>query len=279
MPAPRLLAAALAYALAVPAAATIDDLTTWDFYRDPSDPNVNASMTGSVAPNLAELNFINDLDIPAGYDIGFSSVNANSVVEATSGYYFDSSQDFTIRAHFSLQVTDPAGFVGIGMGIGEDRAGFNSAGIGFGVGTGAINLATYGGAATNNDAPVTQALNLFEVADNNYSGSLTVSYDASSGDVTVGAAPLLGIPDPLAPTQSVTFSGASDLVAWNGDDLVVSFFLRSDDPSIYSNWSGETANADFFDFTVVEGAAIQVPEPTSLALIALGGLAMMRRRS
>lgn len=280
MPAARLLTAVAACAITASASATIDDLTTWQFYYD-NDPGPGAlqdATTGSSSANLAELNFIDDVDVPAAYDIGYSSINANTVGGATSGYYFDASQDFTIRTHFSLNLTNPNGFVGIGMGIGEDRKGVNSAGIGFGVGTGPLSLALYGAAGTNNDAPITSTFALTETLDNEYFGSLTVSYDAATGDVTVGAAQFLGAPDPLAPTETFTFDGTTDLGAWAGDDLLVSFFLRSDNPGFYSNWSGTSAEADFFDFTIVEGNATQIPEPTSLALLALGGLGLMRRR-
>jgi hypothetical protein len=280
MPLSRLLAVTLSCAVLAPAQAHITDLTTWDLYKDASGATTAQSdaMTGSATANLANLNFIGDVDIPAGFDIGYSSVNSNTVAGATSGYYFDASQNFTIRMHFSLDVVSPAGFVGIGMGIGEDRAGVNSAGIGFGVGTGVVNAAVFGAAATNNDTPITSAFALSETVDNEYFGSLTVSYDAASGDVTVGAAKFLGAPDPLAPTETFTFDGTTDLGAWAGDELLVSFFLRSDNPLIYNNWTGDLAEASFFDFTIVEGRVIQIPEPTSLALLGLGGLAMIRRR-
>lgn len=283
MPAARLLTAITAVAacaIAASASAQITDLTTWQFYydNDPGPGPLQDATTGSAAPNLAQLNFLNDVDVPAGYDIGFSSINANTVADATSGYYFSAAQNFTIRMHFTLALTDPNGFVAIGMGIGEDRKGVNSAGIGFGVGTGLFNAASYGAAATNNDSPITSTFSLVEAADNNYAGSLTVSYDAISGDVTVGAAQGLGSPDPLAPAQSFTFDGTTDLGAWAGDDLLVSFFLRSDDPSIYSNWTGTAAQAEFFDFTIVEGTPIQVPEPSSLALLGIAGLGIIRRR-
>jgi hypothetical protein len=280
MPVARSITALSLCAVAFSSHAQITDLTTWDLYQDAASatPAQSAAMTGSATPNLAELNFVNDVDQNAGFDIGFSSIDGNTVADATSGFYFDASQDFTIAMHFSLQLTNPNGLVAIGLGIGEDRAGVNSAGIGFGVGSGLLNSALYGAAATNNDAPIAEPLSLSEVPDNDFFGSLTVSYDAATGDVTVGAAQFLGAPTPLAPTETFTFSGATDLADWSGDDLLVSFFLRSDAELIYGPWTGQTAEADFFDFTVVEGAAIPVPEPSSLALLGLGVAALLRRR-
>lgn len=282
MPAAPLLTAVVACAITASASAQITDFTTWDFHADPpSTPTVDQinNATGTKSVDKAELNFLDDVDYPAAYDISYNSINANTVGEATSGYYFDASQSFTIRMHFSLALTDPNGFVGIGMGIGEDRQGVNAAGIAFGVGTGLINIPSYAAAATNNDASNTSVLGLTEIADNDYSGSLTVSYDAATGDVTVGAAQFLGAPDPLAPTETFTFDGTTDLGAWAGDDLLVSFFLRSDNPAIYTNWTGQSAEADFFDFTIVQGNATLVPEPSSLALLGLGLGLIARRRS
>ena len=278
MTVPRLLTATLWCTLVAPAAmGQIEDLTGWDFYRDPSDPGVNAAMTSSVAPNLAELNFINDVDIPAAYDIGFSSVNANTAAAATSGYYFDASSDFTIAIEFELTLTNPNGFVGLGLGIGEDRAGDNSAGIAFGVGTAGISIGSFGAAATSDNSAITKFLSPSVAATGTYAGSLTVGYNATTGDITVGAAGASAGSTPLSPTGTATFT-AAELPDWTGADLLASFFLRSDDPSLFSNWTGQTANADFFNFTVVQGSATQVPEPASLALLGLGVLAISRCR-
>ena len=82
-------------------------------------------------------------------------------------------------------------------------------------------------------------------------------------------------------SSSTFFSRASDLTSWAGDDLLVSFFLRSDSissPIPVGPWSGESAEADFLNFTVVQGSASVVPEPSSIALLGVGGLAMIRRR-
>lgn len=280
MPAPRLLAAALVCATATSAAATITDLTSWDFYRDP-DPGpgaLQAAMTGSAAVNLAQLNFLSDVDIPAAYDIGYSSVNANTVDSAVAGYYFDASQDFSVSLEFAITLTNPDGVIGLGLGVGEDRAGVNSAGIGFGL-VSAFNstAAAFQGAATNNDVAVRRDLGAVVspfVSGSTYSGTLTVGYDASTGDISVGASG-------DGSSSSTSFSRTSDLTSWAGDDLLVSFFLRSDSvssPIPVGPWSGESAQADFLNFTVVQGSASAVPEPSSIALLGVGGLAMIRRR-
>ncbi|MEO0474643.1 MAG: PEP-CTERM sorting domain-containing protein [Planctomycetota bacterium] len=280
MPAVRSLVACLACALTASVHAAIDDLTAWDLYTDSSGatPTQLDAMTGSSAANLAQLNFIDDVDQNAGFDVGFSSVNANTVAGSTSGYYFDASADFTIAIEFELTLTSPDGFVGIGFGIGEDRAGVNSAGVAFGVGTAGISIGSFGAAATNQDSAITKLLSPAVSPTDTYAGSLSVAYNATTGDITVGAAAASGSSTPLAATGTATFT-AAELPDWAGDGLVASFFLRSDDPSIFANWTGETAEADFFNFTVVQGSATQVPEPASLALLGLGlGLISCRHR-
>lgn len=283
MPAKHFLTAALVCAFTTAAHATIENLTNWDFYRDPPSPptaaQINAS-TGTALSNLAELNFTDDVDFPAGYDIGYNSVNANTIAQATSGYYFSTAEDFTIRMHFTLDLTNPNGLIGLGLGIGEDRAGVNSVGIGFAVATGGIGtLPGYAGALTDSTGRSISALAIPVPVASTYSGSLTVAYHASTGDVTVGAATGLGGAEPLPPTATKTFT-AGEFANWNGDDkLLVNFFIRSDTQLGFNNWTGQSANADFFDFTVVQGTPTQVPEPASLALAGAGlGLIVRRRR-
>lgn len=290
MPALRLLTATLACSLCAAASAQITDFTTWDFYDDPpTAPTASqlANATGAATTNEAAIKFLGNTAYPAGYDIGYSSVNANTAATATAGYIFDASQSFAISLNYELELNAPDGFVGIGLGIGEDRAGVNSAGIALGVASlGGNSFASHVAAGRNNDVTVTKTLSNTAFAptainlpsgNRFYGGSMHVAYDHTTGNITVGAGSISGTEFPDPPQTSATFL-ASDLNAWSGDDLVVTVFLRSDDPVPFSSWSGNSAEADFFDLTVSQGSAIQIPEPSSLALLALGGIAIVRRR-
>lgn len=280
-------ACAIAASAATSASATINDLTTWQFYydNDPGPGPLQDATTGSAAPNLAQLNFLNDVDVPAGYDIGFSSINANTVAQATSGYYFSAAEDFSVSLDFSLTLADRNGMVALGLGVGEDRKGVNSAGIGMSQITAfGFDFANFQGAFTNNDnANIRSLANSVNPSGTapTYAGTLSVAYDVdpltNEFTITVGATGLN--------TSSTTITSTGDLTAWAGDDLLVSFFLRSDSfvatggpfPVTVPPWTGTSAQASFSNLTVT-GSATQVPEPTSLALLALTGLAVMRRR-
>lgn len=289
MPIVRLLTAITAgsaCAIAASASATITDLTTWQFYydNDPGPGPLQDATTGSAAPNLAQLSFLNDVDVPAGYDIGFSSINANTVAQATAGHYFSAAEDFSVSLDFSITLNNPNGLVALGFGIGEDRKGVNAAGIGLGLPTFGDTLPAFQGAATNDDVAIGRDLT-DSVAPSGtaptYAGTLSIDYDVdpltNEFTITVGAA---GINN-----STTSFTSTGDLTAWAGDDLLVSFFLRSDTaltnigpfPLTIPAWTGTSAQASFSNLTIT-GSATQVPEPSSLALLALSSLGIMRRR-
>lgn len=64
---------------------------------------------------------------------------------------------------------------------------------------------------------------------------------------------------------------------WDGEDLLASFFMRSDNPSGAPLWTGTSTSAVFSNFRVFEGTAI--PEPTTAALVLMGFLGIMLRRN
>ncbi len=241
----------LALLLVAPCAtsfAAIVDFTTWTPVADPADPNFTSSATVSSA----SIQVANG-SIPVGTDIGFQSVDGVTLGSSTSGSYFDPSNNFTIAIDYNLDFGAGAqGFLGLGFGIGEDGDGMNSAGVGMATFNGAPFL-SFGGAARINDqdqSPLLLSLS------STLTGSLFVQYDASSGDVTVGAASTQGA---SAPTASDTFIGIQK--QWNGQGLLTSFFVRSDG----TGWQGGTAEAVFDNFRVLNGAATSVPEPSQTA--------------
>ena len=66
---------------------------------------------------------------------------------------------------------------------------------------------------------------------------------------------------------------------WDGEDLLASFFMRSDNPSPAPLWTGTSASAVFSNFRILEGSAIAIPEPTTAALVLIGCLGIVLRRN
>ena len=245
--------------------ATISDFSTWTLLEDPPDPNfsgtstsANASLSASGGP------------IARGTDIGFGSTNGNTVAGSTSGHFFDPGSDFQIAIDYSLTFITPNGFLGLGFGIGEEASGENSAGVAFLTQNG-LPVLTFGGAARVNDVDQTPiVLGLGATS----SGSLFIDYQAASGDISIGAAPLPGAANP---TVSGAFAGLQD--QWNDQDLIASFFIRSDGVIPGNQWNSGNANAVFSNFRVLQGTVSAVPEPNSVCLLAAvtAGMMVVRR--
>ncbi len=256
--------AAWTFGLAASYSANIIDFNTWTEVQDPP----HAGMTSNV-DSASQVTLTASGAIPAGTDIGYQSVNGTDVSSSSSGHYFSTGADFQVAIDFDLMAANSVGLGGIGFGIGEDSAGTNSAGVALAILNGSPTL--YSGAARVNDvtqAPLTLALSASST------GRFFVHYDSANGDITVGVS---NTPGALTPDATNTFSGANVQNNWAGDDLLVSFFLRSDSV-VFPPLSAGTLEVVFSNFEVLSGTSIAVPEPGSAALCIIG-MMLLRFRS
>ena len=250
------------------AVATITDFNNWTLVEDPPNANMSASVDSATQVTLNATGLV-----PNATDIGYQSVNGNTPATSTAGDAFDPTASFSIAVDYDWSLVNAMGGTGIGFGIGEDGAGENSAGIAL-VGTNGAVFGT-GAAARINNADTLTPIAL----GGGTSGSFIVEYDAVTGDILVGTG-VVGSSTAGAVTFAV-LPGADVYDLWNadGDDdlLLASFFLRSQDGIAPALTSGSTT-AVFSNFRVFEGSAVEVPEPSSLALLSLGGLLVTCRR-
>ena len=244
----------------------ITDFTNWTQVEDPPNGNLSGFANSSSATLIADGG-----PIPVGVDIGYQSVNGNTADLSTAGYIFSADEDFEIAIDFDLSFDNASGGLGIGIGIGEQGTGENSAGVGLLTASGIPLL--FSGAARDDDSSLASPLGL--PATN--SGSFFVSYDQATGDVGFGVS---STKMAAAPDASGSFSGV-DLDTWQGDDLLVSFFMRSQDIPIpvTPGWQGGTATGVFTNFRVLSGSPVSVPEPSGGAILAsIAGISVLRRK-
>lgn len=258
------------FAAAAPAA-MIGDFGIWTLIEDlPHD-----GMSGAV-DSPTEVTLTASGPVPSGTDIGYASVGGNTVALSTGGFFFSPANDFSIAVDFNLSHVSSVGGGAIGFGIGEEASGENSAGIVLAFSNGV----PLGVAGAGRVADVDQGGGLSSWAST--SGRFFVDYDASTGDVGFGVS---ATPGSSSAEFSDTLGGIQGL--WNGDPLLVSFFLRSQEyplpfplPDVPPLTSG-VVTAEFSNFEVLSGTAMSVvPLPSSAWLLggALGALAGVRRR-
>lgn len=231
------------FALPAAARAQIGDFTNWFVVQDPP----NARFSAATALGNATLNASGG-PVTAGTDIGCQTINGTNAASSTNGYAFDPATNFTIAIDYSLALTNsPLGNLGLGFGIGEDKDGTNSAGVTIVTTNGGFSVyPSFVGAARINDTTQTPSLIALPAS---LSGSMFVTYTASTGTVTVGASYSPGVTKPAASTN---FTGIQN--SWSGRDLIASFFIRSQDPG----WVGGNAQAVFSNFRILSGTPVRI---------------------
>jgi hypothetical protein len=253
-----------------PSSLFVTEQGQWSVVEDP--PHDGMSVVGGISlPTGAGAALVASGAIPSGTDIGYASVNAADIASATEGFYFDPASDFEIAVDFSLRLFGSTGGGAIGFGIGEDVDGVNSLGVGIGFFDSTPLL--YSAASRVND--VDQALVPFiaapTIAAAIVNGRFFVEYQSATQEVILGVSPT---PDADVPDETVTLSGI--VSQWEGDPLLVSFFLRSQSVSILPALTSGQAEVIFSNFEVLSGAPITiVPEPAASLLAILGALGVL----
>lgn len=247
---------AISWATCEYVAADLTDFTNWYVVQDPADPN----FTSAATPTDASL-FAGAGAIDVGTDIGFATINESTAANSTAGYVFVPSADFELSIEYNLSFLSASGALGLGFGIGEEVTGENSAGVAFITNNGAPFLNFFGAARVNDNTLDPEDIGLAA----SLSGRLFIQYDAASGDITLGASQT---PGDLTPTMTYTFSNLQDF--WNDENLIASFFIRSDAiPVIAPNgWNGGDATAVFSNLRI-DGSLSKIPEPGSSLLVSL----------
>ncbi len=251
--------------LSASAHAGIIDLSQWTLVQDPPHPKLTSSIDSNTQITLKATGG----PIPSGTDIGYQSVNGYDVGSSTFGWAFDPGFSFSVGLDFSLTFASPRGGFAIGMGIGEDRDGTDSAGVVLTSRDGTLGPLV-GAARVNDVTQVPIVLSLLGTA----TGRFIVSYDAATGNVTVGVSTN---GDDL-PEKSGVFNSIQN--SWDNELLLVSFFARGDNG--LSPWTSGTADAVFSNLHVISGTPTSiVPEPSTLLLFGLGAIGLIvhgRRR-
>ncbi|MCX5673981.1 MAG: PEP-CTERM sorting domain-containing protein [Planctomycetota bacterium] len=190
-----------------------------------------------------------------------SSTDALYLSNGAGGLQLKVSSDFTVSIDYNFSAFSGTGGIALDLGIGRDLAGTDAAAVAYlryNVPTDPLSPlkdralgAAYRVGGAQQEVPI--ALSFPD------SGTLTLHYDSAADQLTLGAGASTTILANLVKGQ------------WNADTVWVSFGGRGDGLTL----AGGNA---YLDNLSVTGDIIAVPEPATLALVALGGLAVLRRR-
>lgn len=118
-----------------------------------------------------------------------------------------------------------------------------------------------------------------------------VAFGGPTDDTKAGAYALGGGAVDLGGAAGAVFTTAAINQAWNaapgvivnsGEDFTIARISLSDDAQgswkLLASAGGEISKYESSDYQIVDGQLIVVPEPATLSVLALGGLALIRRR-
>ena len=210
------------------AAADITDFNTWTQVEDPAHPNFESSVDSASQITLTA----SGGPIPAGTDIGYQTINGLTPATSTQGYYFDHNFDFSVAVDFNMNFSNANGVLAFGFGIGEDQDGMNSAGVTLVTIDGMPSSFAHASRINNENNEVGQITGPTPQT----SARMITTYDASSGDIVVGVSTNN---DDIA-EGSYTFAGLQE--AWSDGNLMVSFFIRSDEVLTFEPWQSGSSN-------------------------------------
>ena len=108
---------------------------------------------------------------------------------------------------------------------------------------------------------------------------LTLNFDDTALQVGLEAINFAGVQDAVTDNATLSISGGTAQVFGGDADFTASpIFLSDGDTLIFSSTSTETNNFRINDFDLHIQPLSVVPEPSSLALLGLGSLALIGRR-
>lgn len=245
-------------------ASTITDLREWTLVEDPPNGNMSAAVVGDGSSATLTASGA----VPDATDIGYQSVDGSDVAASTTGFYFSPASDFTVAIDFDVTFASSLGGGGFGFGIGEDGDGTDSYGLVQTFFNGSAIALTTAGRVGNADTAISA------LGTGLTTGRFFLTYDSMAGTIELGANAIPG-----SPTADPGLSAIANAIPtqWDGEPLLVSFFLRSDNLILFSPLTSGTVTAVFSNLEVLEGTPIMVPEPTAAILALLASWRFTRR--
>jgi hypothetical protein len=181
-----------------------------------------------------------------------------------AGFVISTAQDFTMTVDFQFARTQWTGTGTLSMtfGIGADLNGENSAAVGYTQSSDATLQDGVSVAYRIDDVQTSVPLG-FAYGDVDDNGTFTIHYDAAGDDLT------------FITTQSLTLFGNPTSSSWTLEDTVRGIWGAD---TVFAALGARGAGINVADGSATFDNFTFTPEPTSLTLLGLGAMALLRRR-